>query len=305
MMGNSSGGASLQNRTAVGLRALTTVTPATPQQIAKAKGADKAKLDRVERDEERRSRLFEVYEEEQEEAGLAQPPGHGETLRLWPGEAFRTDAQGRPLPPVFGDVDQGNLGDAWLMASCAAVAHRLPDALRERVRRRDEKSFRVLLGKEEVVVTPDFPSEGYAEPNPNGQADTLWVALIEKAFALYEAASYANLETGSPGRALELLTGRRAARLSVSEHLDPARVMARLVAAKGSPMVMRTREAGVVAPLIADHAYAVLEVEAARGLCRLYNPWGTASGTRPLESAIHEVPLARLLNEAEAFHFTL
>ncbi len=303
MMGNSSGGAALQNRTAVGLRALTTSTPAQGKKIAKKGGVEQKALDRVDRDEERKNPLFDQLEEQvEEQTGLSQPPGHGETMRLWPGEAFRSDKRGKFLDPVYGDVDQGNLSDTWLMASCAAVAHAQPNALLSRVRRRDERSFVVTLGREDIILFPDFPLEGYAEPNPNGQADTLWVALVEKAFALHEAASYAHLETGNAGRALELLTGKKSLRTSLGDHLGPERIWKKLLAGQknGAAMVLKTREAGVQSPLLADHCYAVLEIKTKERQVVLYNPWGTNQGQRPLESMVHAVGVEFLLTEGEA-----
>ena len=55
------------------------------------------------------------------------------------------------------------------------------------------------------------------------------------------------------------------------------------------PMVLVTRTSNVRAPFVADHAYAVIDVEAG-GAVKVYNPWGTRRATRPLESVVHSVP---------------
>lgn len=303
------GNAALGNRTMVGLRALTTTTPALPQKVLKKEGPQKALLDRVERaddDEEKRRKLFREQEEAEdgEETSLTQPLGHSATMRRYDGEAFRRDAKGRPIAPSYGDVDQGNLADAWLLAACAAVAHAQPSTLTKRIRRRTNEDFVVELGRDCLVVSPEFPLEGYADPTPAGQADTLWVALIEKAFALREAGAYALLETGNSARALEALTGERTERLSLSEHLPLDGMIARLKKAKkaGAAMVLKTRAGSVTPPLVADHSYAVLDVIAqgeSRKL-RLYNPWGTGGGSRPLDSMVHEVDLSIVLQDGEA-----
>jgi hypothetical protein len=303
MLGNS-GGRNI-GHTQIGARALTSLTPAHSGQVAKKKGpAERADVDRVDKDG-RRNPLLSLLEtepepDEAERDALLPAPGHGASLRWVEGEAFRTDTAGQPIPPVFGDVDQGNLQDAWLLGACAALAHAEPAAIVSRVRRRGD-GFSVRLGEVSIPLTPEFPNERYADPIPNGQPDTLWVALVEKAFALYEAGSYANLEHGNPGRALELLTGRPSSRISLSPHAAPARLLARLLSAKTHrrAMVLRTREHDLAPPLRSSHGYAILEVGEA---LRLYNPWGTKNNSRPLASMICEVPLQAVLCGGEAIY---
>jgi len=287
--------------TMVGLRALSTGTQTTQAKVAKkGPAAPAGKLDRVERgdEDERRRPVFERADEEDEGSALAPPPGHNEASRRVPGEAFRRDSKGRPVPPCYGDVDQGNLADAWLLASFAAVAHSSPQILTRRVRRRSAHDFAIDLGDDTVIVTSELSLEGYADPTPNGQADTLWVALLEKAFAIREGGSYAHLETGNAGRALEAITGQRARRISVTEHTDPVRLLSRLV--KTVPIVLKTRSGNLSEPLVGDHNYAVLEVlpEA----LKVYNPWGTAGGTRPIENMVHVIPMTQVVREVEALY---
>jgi hypothetical protein len=310
MLGNSSGNSALAGRTSVGLRGLTTVTPSTTKKIARKKGPDSdGKIDRVVREEERnpwRQELQDATEETEEQEQLTQPPGHGNALRAFDGDAFRTDAKGRTLPPAFGDVDQGNLSDSWLLASCAAVAHTQPGVLLSRIWRNEDLTFTVRLREDEIVVKAEFPHEGYADPTPNKQSNTLWVALVEKAFAQNEAGSYANLETGNPGRALEALTGNPAKRTTITETARLDTLWSKIAAAKKShsPMVLRTRETNVAAPLHAEHAYAIVDV-IERGkdrFVKVYNPWGTKGGSRPLESMLHELSLEVVRRDFEALY---
>jgi len=291
--------------TMVGLRALSTGTQTTPTKVAKkGPAAPAGKLDLVVRgdDEERRRPVFERVPEDEEDASLAPPPGHNAESRRVPGEPFRRDAKGKAIPPCYGDVDQGNLADAWLLASCAAVAHSAPATLVRRVRRRSELDFAIDLGDDTVIVTSELSLEGYADPVPNGQADTLWVALLEKAFAIREGGSYAHLETGNAGRALEAITGLRSRRVAITEHTDLAKLATTLKAAraKAAPMVLKTRSGSLTAPLVGDHNYAVLDVTP-EGL-RIYNPWGSAGGTRPLENMVHVIAMAQVVREIESLH---
>lgn len=310
MLGNSSGGA-LSNRTQVGVRGITIDSGQTRGPARRKEAAGDGRVDRVVRDEQ--DALFAALSGEESverdgegEGPLEQPPGHASGLITVEGDAFRRDAAGRRVPPAFGDVGQGNLGDAWLLAACAAVAHVQPAMLLARVSAKGDGSFNVRLGVEDVRVTPSFPVEGYADPRPNGQKDSLWVALVEKAFAQATRGSYAELEAGNPARALEALTGRAAGRLSLGPEADLERLGRRLVAARraGAAIVARTRHAGVDAPLVAQHNYAVLELEGqgAGQAVRLYNPWGTRQNLRPIEALIHVVPLAALRRDVEALY---
>lgn len=311
MLGGNGGGSALSGRTMVGIRGLTTVTPATTKKLQKKRGPDgERRIDRVVREDER-SGLFSYVEPEEDEAereALSQPPGHSDALRHVDGLAFRVDPKGRAIPPVYGDVDQGNLGDAWLLSACAAVAHAQPAKLMRRVLRNEDATFSVRLGDEYLTITSDFPTEGYADPLPNGQRDTLWVALIEKAYARHEAGSYAFLEHGSAGRALELLTGAPARRVSLSELVSPAKVFAELQAGKkdNRAMVVRTREVNVESPLSAEHHYAVLDASERNGVkvVKLYNPWGTKNNSRPLASMVSELKLELILSECEALYIS-
>src|SRR5262245_42733537 len=156
----------LNRGTSIGVRGFTSIARTHAGQVAKKKksgGDSDGKLDRVER-HEGQSALFEYETPEEEEA----PELPAEIAIV--GDAFRG-------APVFSDVDQGNLGDAWLLASFAAVAHAEPQALTRAIEKHDEKTWMVRVGKDAIVVGADFPSEGYADPLPNNQKDTLWVAL--------------------------------------------------------------------------------------------------------------------------------
>lgn len=310
MLGNSSGGGNI-GRTAVGVRGLTRATPARSQKIAKKQGVDEdGKLDRVDRDgrNDRMMELLEGKEEERAEEELAQPTGHGMGVTPLDDDAFRSDKAGRPIPPVFGDVDQGNLGDSWLLASLAAVAHAQPAELVRRVQRIGAASFNVRLGEEEIRVKAEFSNEGYASPTPNGQKDTLWVALVEKAFALRESMSYQNLEGGNPGRALDALTGARSKKTSISELTKADALYKALREGKSATraMVLRTRPQNVASPLHPEHNYAVLDVfeRGKSRIVKIYNPWGTKNNSRPLSSMVHELELEAIRRDCESLHLS-
>jgi hypothetical protein len=259
-------------------------------------GGDRAILDGEDDGRRALRRVLAGEEREAEEREpLSLPAGHRSGWTPFAGDAFPPEGP-RPI-----DVDQGNLQDAWLLASCAAVAAARPEALVERVIRGEGGSFWVRLGDHPVEVEPSFPSERCADPSPAGTRDRLWVALLEKAFAI-EAGGYAELEGGNPGRALERLTGGAAARISVTDTRPVDDWWDRLEAAARAhrPIVLRTRGGDVAPPLAADHDYAVLVLQDRS--VQLYNPWGTKRGSRPLEAVVVRLGVEALRAGAEAFY---
>ncbi|MEO1336001.1 MAG: C2 family cysteine protease [Myxococcota bacterium] len=294
-----------QNRTEIGVRSLTQSNqPAALKKggkkarSGKAKDAASSGLDRVSR-EEQNLLIEEVGEDPRHRRGpgsdhyddLEPAAGHATTMMRRQGRAFRIDDDGRTLPPHFSEVEQGNLQDAWLLASLAAVATAQPAALLQRVKAGRNERFMVRLDQRTYPVSPEFPSEGYAQPEPKGQTDTLWVALFEKAFALESACSYAELEAGNPAQALARLVTGETRRHRVRTNVEAGEQLTQLRAYRSGehPMVLISRTSNVSSPFVADHAYAVVDVTAT-GEVALYNPWGTRRGTRSLDSVLHRMP---------------
>lgn len=297
-----------QERTQVGLRSLN--QSSQPAALKKGGGKGRARhsrksdgsdrLDRVSREdanlmveevgEESRHRRRSLQAEYLDDFELT--PGHSSQLLPVDGRAFRIDDGGRKLPPAFADVEQGNLQDAWLLASFAAVAHAQPASILRRVHQTGRGTFLVVLGDQELKISATFPSEGYAETRPRGLDDTLWVALLEKAFAAWNARSYAQLETGNPGRAMELLLDRGSLRKRIRAADGQACFEGlREQRRAGRPVVLVSRPSGVPSPLVANHAYALVDAVliGGRPVVKVYNPWGTRRASRPLDAVLHEL----------------
>jgi|SRR5687767_3776233 len=304
MLGGGSGGAGGSafingGRTGT-IKGYSDVGGGTAAKKAKKSGqVDETKADRIDRDDPSNAMLVEIVDERgrKKDNDVLCPPGHSPGVRYVEGDAFRTDKAGRTMPPTFSDVDQGNLGDSWLLASLAAVAYTSPQHLLKRCdkTKNSDGEFGVRLGKIEIFVSPEFSAEGYADPIPNGLENALWVALFEKAFAKREGNSYGALEIGNPSRALELLTGKPSSRTSIHTATDLGKLAARIAEGRkdGRAMVLATRESGVSSPMHPEHVYAVLDLYEKGGerMVKVYNPWGTKGGTRAIENVIHEVKL--------------
>jgi hypothetical protein len=237
--------------------------------------------------------------------GLSDPPvksGDSTTFTAVAGDAFRTDGKGAVVPPTHTDVDQGDLGDCWLMAGAAAVAHQDAEYIQGRITKNADGTFNVKLGDKTEVVKATFPDAGYADATPGNKKNTLWAALVEKAYA-QQAGGYGNLDHGSSsGAAMEKLTGKPSTATSISSSTTADDLYKVLKAGKDGdhPMTVETKKSGVTAPLHADHAYTILDVYERDGqkYAKVYNPWGVNDGARKASDLEHEVKLEDLISSS-------
>lgn len=98
------------------------------------------------------------------------------------------------------DIRQGGLGDCWLLAGLSAISMDNPEAIRQNVVDFDDGSYGVRLNNSFYRVDSDLPvnasnSPAYAQLGPE---NSMWVAVVEKAFAHYRtgANTYASIESG-------------------------------------------------------------------------------------------------------------
>lgn len=104
--------------------------------------------------------------------------------------------------PEMDDVDQGTLGDCWLLAGLGAIAMDSPQALKHNIVDFDDGTYGVRLGDKFYRVDDDLPVASSTSTRPAnadlGNQNSMWVAVVEKAFAHYRtgANSYASLNGG-------------------------------------------------------------------------------------------------------------
>ncbi len=232
-------------------------------------------------------------------------PGDATTYSKETGNAFRRDAAGNVVPPKHSDVDQGDLGDCWLMAGAAAVARKDPEYIQNRITKNDDGSFSVKLGSTTETVKPTFPDAGYADPTPGNQKDTLWPALIEKAYA-QKKGGYQALDGGNSGDAMAALTGKSSTKTAISSSTKADDLYKTLKAGKDGdhPMTFETKDSGVSDPLHENHAYAVLDVYERDGqkYVKVYNPWGVNDGARDLSKVEHEMKIEDLIANGDQIY---
>ena len=208
------------------------------------------------------------------------------------------------------DVDQGQLGDCYLLAAVGALAQQRPGDIRRLIRPTRAGDVRVRgfvagsgtrrgrLVPASVRISTLLPIlDGkilYAHGH-NTRHVELWPGLLEKGLAMLAGSGrYEGLVTdGYPYQAFELLTGRPAHHLLLApEHGERLFSLIRRASRQRRPMATSTHreetllERGIVpfdSGLAPNHSYTVLGVREAHGrkLVVLRNPWGAGEPALP------------------------
>lgn len=126
------------------------------------------------------------------------------------GETYKTFA-GKPLfaadGPNMNDVDQGSLGDCYLLAGLSAIAMDNKMALQQNVVDFDDGTYGVRFGDSFYRVDNDLVVSSSSSTTPayagitrvgNSSVQSMWVAVVEKAWAHYRTGgnSFASIEGG-------------------------------------------------------------------------------------------------------------
>lgn len=218
--------------------------------------------------------------------------------------AYYQNFAGRPLfadaGPARADVRQQNRGDCWLMAAAAAVATDNPHAVRHTVADAGDGTYLVRLGDSFYRVDADLPTWSLSLDPRNaalGRQDSLWVAVVEKAYAHYLTGgadhSYRSLDGDSPSGAAAALGLTAVEQAMYGTIFDPSTSDTTLYGTPdglGNELWTRWGAGQNVtlctdafvpdgSPLAANHCYAVTGVfvdnEGNPTSIRLYNPWGS------------------------------
>ncbi len=199
---------------------------------------------------------------------------------------FAADPLFSAAGPTAADVNQGFAGDCFLLSTLSSVAKIDPSLIRNDVIANGDGTFTVdfLNGKtqNQVRVNADLPvwPDGQLAYAGLGVGNSLWVAIVEKAFADYRthANSYASINGGWMTEVFSDLglTGKTITAAATSTAL--ANMLKADV--KANDFVTYATNDSIVgdAPLVADHAYMIDGVTTnAKGVVtsiRLRNPWG-------------------------------
>jgi uncharacterized protein YccT (UPF0319 family) len=194
--------------------------------------------------------------------------------------------------PSYLDVQQGYVGDCWLMSSLAEVAVRDPSDIQSMFTYKGTGTdngdtvgvYSVRLydtsgAAHYMTVDTELPDGGqYYDQVTNG---VLWVALAEKAYAEANGRgwvetqyvgqdSYSALNGGYPSWALQAITGKSASDIAINP-TDAAAAWN-----SGKFVVLCTPPNPSNEYIVGDHAYAMVGYNASSSTpFTMYNPWGT------------------------------
>jgi hypothetical protein len=184
--------------------------------------------------------------------------------------------------PTADDVAQGYLGDCYFLASLSAVAKVDPMEIRQTVADLGDGTYAVNFHRDAkdvyVRVTADLPSwsEGNLAYANFGSDGSMWVAVVEKAFALFRGgtASYGSIDSGWMTEAFSAL-GLDSSSVfntrSLTQQIDQ-------FLSQGKAVTYATGDVPSGSGLIGDHAYSVDHVVRDRRgdvtAVVLRNPWG-------------------------------
>jgi Ca2+-binding RTX toxin-like protein len=217
------------------------------------------------------------------------------------------------------DINQGQLGDCFLLSSIGEIALWHPGAIMNMINSNADGTETVTLylaasgqlptygttSFKSTTVTIDntFPSNavnnGATQDVVNGVKE-IWVQVLEKAVATLDGGYNAIANGGSPMIAMEELAGQQTTWMSPSSLTLQA---LQADAAAGDLIVMDTPSTGVLPyNLVNDHAYMFESVNVVNGtpMVQLGNPWGfdqpQAIPLAQLSSGVIEVDIGQFVD---------
>jgi hypothetical protein len=198
--------------------------------------------------------------------------------------SFAADPLFGPAGPGVLDVQQGQSGDCWYLASLGSIAQTDPNQIKQDIVQLNDGTFLVRFF---TGITPVYEHIDATLPASNGslinaklgQGNALWVPLMEKALAVfrYGANTYADIGSGWMDEAyFDVGINATDGRFWSTPTAMLQQFQSEL--AGGEAVTVADLSVGAGIPLIPDHAYTVVAVTTDDqgnlvGL-ELRNPWG-------------------------------
>jgi hypothetical protein len=190
--------------------------------------------------------------------------------------------------PSCDDIVQGYVGDCWYLSTLAAIARTNANAIKQAVVELGDGTYAVQFANADgskvfVRVDGDLPQSAWGgmQYAGFGKQNSLWVAIMEKAYACFReagsVANYASLDGGWMNEAFSDLGFADSDEIwNVATGDDLLnKIDAELKAGKAVTMAIDTPAAG--APVVGSHAYTVVSVDTdadGHKTLVLRNPWG-------------------------------
>ncbi|MEN9796508.1 MAG: hypothetical protein RL653_204 [Pseudomonadota bacterium] len=205
------------------------------------------------------------------------------------------------------DIQQGQLGDCYLLSALASMSRNHRDLLKGAVKSLGDGTYSVrffqpdaqgALQPVHVRVDGQLPfKDGAVRYGRSPTQTELWVAVVEKAYAQWKGGYQAIGYGGSPGQVMTDLTGRPHTFEWTAQQGDGPesayeRYKSALAAGKMVNVATPDQDA-IPAGLVRNHAYAVVGVEEFEGVKSLLvrNPWGnTEPGNDGRNDGFFRVP---------------
>lgn len=207
-----------------------------------------------------------------------------------------TDALYSSAGPSYLDVNQGALGDCYLLASIAEVALRDPNTIKSMFVDNGNGTYgvRFIMGGKAEYVTVDnalpygsgYWANGSTLEYANGAVK--WVGLIEKAYAQLNMDGTPNNSAGNAYSLIEggwadpitEITGKSLTEFDTGSYASETQwetVKSSIVAAvtAGQEALVATGSSDI-GNLVGDHMFEVTGYDLSTGKLVLHNPWGSA-----------------------------
>lgn len=202
--------------------------------------------------------------------------------------SFADDPLFAPAGPTEGDVGQGDLGDCYLLSSLASVARTDPGLIRQDVVDNGNDTYTVNFAgaKKAVTVDADLPkfADGRVAYAQLGAGNSLWVAVVEKAYATLKGAraGYAAISGGWMGDVFSAFGLKNQSVMSVRDPSTLATTLKKDLAAGDFVTYGTIDGLPLKGPLVGGHAYTVDRVGTdGKGnvtTVTVRNPWGNQLG---------------------------
>ena len=200
--------------------------------------------------------------------------------------SFAADPLFGPKGPTITDVSQGELGDCYLLSVLSSVAKTDAALIRQIVVPNANGTFTVTFGGKKgtaVTVDADLPSlpDGRPAYAQLGAGNSLWVAVVEKAYADYvnpKADSYVTISGGWMGDAFSALGLKSTSTFAASSSTALATLVQKDLTVGDFVTVGTVSNPGAKSPLVGGHAYEIdsvtLDAKGNVTALTFRNPWG-------------------------------
>ena len=202
-------------------------------------------------------------------------------------QSFAQDPLFSAAGPQETDIIQGSLGDCYFMSSLAAIAKTDPNQIRQDIVQLSDGTYLVRMntGVQNVYEHLDAmlpaTSGGSLSYAHLGGGNSVWVAMLEKAFAVFRnnANSYANVGTGGWMSEAYQAFGLKPNNVYFPASATALATQIQQELALNDAVTVGTGTVPAGTPMISSHAYSVDSVVTdsngnITGI-NIRNPWGT------------------------------